>query len=63
MACVTIVTTICGILFNFFTVLTQKCKAWQESKKVKKQPVQHSPERKSKYDFEINPSIDKTRLD
>ena len=63
MACVTIVTTIFGILFNVLTILAQKCKALQERKKAKKQPAEHSPERKSKYDFEINPSIERTRLD
>jgi hypothetical protein len=63
MACVTIAATICGILFNVFSVLAQKCKAWKESKKVIKEPIQKSLERKSKYDFEVNPSIDRTRVD
>jgi hypothetical protein len=40
MACVNIATTICGILFNVFTILAQKYKAWKESKIAIKEPIQ-----------------------
>jgi hypothetical protein len=62
MACITIATTLCGILFNVCTILAEKCKTWRENRKTKMEPIE-IPQRINKYNLEKDPSIDGTRVE